>query len=465
MVRFIVGLVFGVAFCGTVLWALAVLNPLERTGQSAPPVQVEQRDEAAAQGQPEPVPEPEPAPEAAPETIDVPATGSSDDQQGAAPQPSGEQATQTTDAAPEMAPSDPVDAGAAAEDASQAVAQVPTPAAPQVGGETAPMVGESGPAAFTGGPDIGGGIELSAPAIGGGEGANVGTSAGDRPIRTAAAPQQVTAGSTDTGATPAVDTESTGTPEIGGSELEKDETPTGPAPELQAGTAMADNAAVFSGDRGRPLMSIILIDNGEFPDLRPGLTGLTAPITFGVNAAISDPQKVARDYRGAGFEIAAVLPGSGRLGLVADLPEEEVAPMLARVLDRVPVAATVIDPIGGPLAKDRGIANAVLDALAVTGHGLLTHRGNGLNNVPIIAGEKGVPSELVYRVIDAEPGAANISLELERAVLDASRSGHVIVVGRVRQETVTTLFSWLLGSGAREVTIAPASAVLRDSAS
>ena len=226
--------------------------------------------------------------------------------------------------------------------------------------------------------------------------------------------------------------------------------------------ALADNAAVFSGDAGRPLMAIILIDTGENPELRAGLIALTAPITFGVQADIRNAEEISREYRSPGFEVTAVLPGSGRLGMAEDMPEDQGEPLLARVFDRIPVAATVLAPVDDPLPQNRRMTDAMLDALAVTGHGLLTHRGNGLNNVPISAGERGVQSGLVYRVIDDEPSPANISLALERAVLDASRSGHVIVMGRVREETVNTLFSWLLGSGAREVTIAPASAVLRN---
>lgn len=516
MVKFLVGLVFGVAFCGAVLAALAVMNPLERDGRPAAPAETRAPDEAESRVQPaagaapvsepapqqmaEPdsggtaqpedeaaaMPEAQPAPESAPETATAAALQ-------AAPEPAPQPESQPDVAmASESAPAEAMpaaqdtppaapDTALAAEDTAAPAPQVGDeavvassggPEAPQAtgdmasmpaGGSGAPVPGDAGPMALTGGPEFDG-MSLGSPAVGG-DSATVSATVSDRPVRMAAAPQQVTADGVDTGARPSVNTESAAMPEIGGSELEEEDLPLGPAPDLQAGAALADNAAGFSGDSSRPLMSIILIDTGENPDLRAGLTALTAPITFGVEADIRDAEEVATGYRNAGFEVTAVLPASGRLGLVPDLPEEEVEPLLARVFQRVPVAATVMDPIGGPLPKDRRIANAVLEALSVTGHGLLTHRGNGLNNVPIIASEQGVPSELVYRVIDEESGQANINLALERAVLDASRSGHVIVVGRVRQETVTTLFSWLLGSGAREVTIAPASAVLRSTES
>ncbi len=418
MIRFVAGFVVGAVFCGMVLGALAILNPLERPdAPSAAPAQIGAPEGSAAVPEPQPVSAPAPA-----------AT-----------------ASQQTAADPESSPEPVV-----------AVEAEPAPdAAP------APAAGEAGPDVFTG-PQTGGGAALTAPGFGGEQSANIASGGSDRPIRMAAAPQQVTAGSTETGARPAVNTESAAMPEIGGSELEEPDRPLGPPPPLQAGAALVDNAAAFAGDATRPLMSIILIDTGAHSDLRPRLTALTAPITFGVEAGIRDAGAVAADYRDAGFEVTAVLPGAGRLGLIEGLAEDQVAPLLARVLDQIPVAATVMGPVEGPLPGDRRMANALLDSLTVTGHGLLTYRGNGLNNLPIIASEKGVPAALVYRVIDDQPGAANIGLALERAVLDASRSGHVIVVGRVQEETVTALFSWLPGSGAREVTIAPASAVLRN---
>ncbi|MEM7615764.1 MAG: divergent polysaccharide deacetylase family protein, partial [Pseudomonadota bacterium] len=181
----------------------------------------------------------------------------------------------------------------------------------------------------------------------------------------------------------------------------------------------------------------------------------------GVTANIDSVGEVSSQYRQNGFEIVAVMPDVGPLAVNRETDLDDIEVLMAGILNSVPGSTTILDPIDSPLPQNRRMAGAVLEALKQTGHGLLTHRGNGLNNVPIIADQEGVPSELIYRVIDEVPGSANIALALERAVLDASRGGSVIVVGHVRQETVTTILSWLLGSGAREVTIAPVSAILQ----
>lgn len=397
MIRFLVGLILGGVLSGAALSVAAILNPL-----ADGPVAGMLRSEPATIEAPAPVAAP------APEIEPVAPTSQSE---ASAPE-----APVTTDAAP----------------------SVPT-------SEAAPVA--EGP-------------RLTAPDVSESAGAGLGGGGDNSPNRSPSAPQQVAVAAPTVGA-PAVDTESVSAPQVGGPELNLEEESLGPAPDLVEGDALVEHAIAFGGDPSRPMMSIILIDEGGSSELRAGLTALTAPITFGITADIEGAGDVAEQYAGAGFELVAVLPQEGNLALTTDSETDEVTPTIARVLANVPNAATILDPIDSPLPQNRRLAGALLETLKRTGHGLLTHRGNGLNNVPIIADQEGVPSELIYRVIDEVPGSANIALALERAVLDASRGGSVIVVGRVRQETVTTLFSWLLGSGAREVTIAPVSAILQ----
>ncbi|WP_157966349.1 divergent polysaccharide deacetylase family protein [Oceanibium sediminis] len=407
MIRFLVGLILGGAVAAVGLGAVAVLNPL-------PDGPVSRMD----------------APRTAPAAPEAPAASDTD--------------ASTAPAAPETGGS-----GAPAAPAQESAA---APAA-----LTAPMAADGG---SDSGPSIGGAASLSAPeapsigapSLGGGESTGLSANTDSTPIRTASAPQ-VSAG--DTGAAPSVNTESAGVPEIGG--VATDDS----AAELVPGEALSTNAVPFDGDTSKPMMAIILIDEGGAADLRSGLGVLEAPVTFGVSADLRDAADVARQYRAAGFEVVAVIPGDGALGLTENLPPEAVTPLLARVLQAVPNATAVLDPIGGPLPNDRALAEELLDGLRITGHGLLTHRGSALNTVPLIADEKGVFSEVIYRIIDSEPGSANIALSLERAVLDATRDGSVLVVGHLRPDTVTTLFSWLLGSGPRDVTIAPVSVVLQ----
>ena len=134
---------------------------------------------------------------------------------------------------------------------------------------------------------------------------------------------------------------------------------------------------------------------------------------------------------------------------------------LAAAIGAVPNATAILDTLNGDVPGNTDLARMVLASLKVTGHGFLSYQRAGANTVPQLADEMGVYSDVIYRVIDDEPGAANIALSLEQAVQDARNNGAMIVVGHVRQETVTSLFQWLLGADPRDITIAPISVVLR----
>lgn len=228
---------------------------------------------------------------------------------------------------------------------------------------------------------------------------------------------------------------------------------------LVAGAAVSDHAVEFTGADGKPMMSIVLQDDGSAESLRLGLLALTAPITFGVTSNLSDAAQIAADYRARGYEVAAVLPDEGQVFEKGDDPED-FRGILGGSLAAVPNATALMDRVGGPISRDTALMRAAFDSLSITGHGLLTHRKSGINSVPDQARAAGVPSEAVYRVIDEDADPNKIAQALDRAVLEASKTGKVVVVGRVQPETVTTLFSWLLGSGAKSVTIAPVSALL-----
>lgn len=409
--KFFLGLVFGLALGGLVAGVIAALNPLPPESEVA----VVPAEEVPAASE-EPAPQ-QAAPEAAPAAEEPADTAPDTATDTAAPED-----TATPEAPPQdsTAPEPEANATGAAPEAPQ------SPETPAIGVPTF--------------------VEEDSAQIGG-----TGDSA---PQRTASAAPEVSAEAPEAGA-PAVDTESAAAPEIGPAD-------TGTAaPKLQPGNALTDNAVAFTGDAGRPLMSIILIDDGQAPGLRDGLTSLSAPITFAVDAGLPDAAEVAQAYRKAGFEVVAALSDAGPLALDAETPADEVPARLAQVFADVPVATALMDRLDGPIPRDRKLTDAVLNAVSITGHGLLTHRGTGVNNVPLIADEAGVYSEVIFREIDEGSDSDSIAVALERASLDAARGGSVIVAGHLRPDTVSTLFSWLLGSGASNVEIAPVSAALR----
>ena len=331
---------------------------------------------------------------------------------------------------------------------------------------TAPSESTGGPVG-TGPLSIGGGLQMGSPDISDGSGAgSFGGTTDSTPTRPALGSTQVAIAAPAVASGPSVDTASTDRPEVS-ADIDADDETSGEAAALielvakplVAGDALNGNAVEFNGATDRPLMAIILQDSGAADDLRRGLLTLSAPITFGVTANLAAAEGIANNYSSKGYEVVAVLPDAGQR-VERGMADEDLQALLSGVFDAVPNATTLVDRIDGDLPRDPNLVNASLATLSVTGHALLTHRGSGLNNVPQQAIANGVNSDLVFRVIDEVPDPAAIRQALDRAVLEASKTGKVIVVGRVQPETVTTLFSWLLSPSASSVSIAPVSKVM-----
>ncbi len=233
-----------------------------------------------------------------------------------------------------------------------------------------------------------------------------------------------------------------------------------PEADLKQGAALALNRAIFEDPGDRALMAVVLEDVGAGGLARDSLTGLGAPITFAVSADDPDAAAAAKTFRGKGFEVAVMPPAEGPQALTTGLEADVLRADLGAIFAAVPQAAILLDRPEGILPRDSTLAREVIDALAVTGHGLVTHRGAGLNTVDRLAEGTSVKTGMVFRSIDDRAGAGNIAAALDRAALEASKTGGIIVYGTTREETVKTLFTWILGSNSKSVRIAPASAVI-----
>ncbi|QHQ34732.1 divergent polysaccharide deacetylase family protein [Algicella marina] len=455
---FIRGLILGLVVSAVAFVVTAIMVPLEpreATPEAGPVVALPPPTEQAAVPAPAPEAveppveeitiietEPEPQPEPAPEPVVA--------EPEPAPQPEPEPVAEP---APEPAPAPQgADVAMTAPTPQADPLAMPSPGAP--GGD-----GIDGLSGF-------GGAALDAPAA---ESANIGLSSGSdsAPTRSTGGPQFATAEpissqpSVDTASLEAPDVADGSDEEVGAADNTDAEIIELASEPLSAGTALSDNAVSFSDTGDRPLMAIILQDDGSAEALRQGLLALSAPITFGVTANLSGATRIAEDYNSKGYEVVAVMPNQGQVVERGSDPSA-FRELIGGVLNAVPPSTGLMDRIDGPLPRDRALVQAALDSLTVTGHGLLTHRGTGLNQVNQQADAAGVASAVVYRVIDEDKDPQAIAQSLDRAVLEASKTGSVIVVGRVQPETVTTLYSWLFGPGAKSVTIAPVSAILQN---
>lgn len=225
------------------------------------------------------------------------------------------------------------------------------------------------------------------------------------------------------------------------------------AVEVPLGKPIQAYAAAFENPEAKPLMSIILIDDeGAFG--AEALQDFPYPISFAVSP--SDPQaaeKMAR-HRAAGFEVMAL----------ADLPQAATAQdaevSLAVWLDALPETVGILEGVDTGIQGNRKLADQVAAIAGVTGRGLIT-QDNGLNTVQKLAARNGVPSGVIFRDIDGARQDPKIMRRfLDQAAFRAGQEGQVVMLGRVRPETISALLLWGLEDRGSRVAMAPISAVM-----
>ena len=235
------------------------------------------------------------------------------------------------------------------------------------------------------------------------------------------------------------------------------ETSVAPA-QTGAGLPVRKFANAFDNPTERPLMSIVLIDTGQ--DLSDGDVDLAAlgdfpyPLSFAVDAGLPDATERMARYREDGFEVLAMI----------DLPEG-AAPADAEVtmsvmLDRLPEAIGVLEGLGGGFQGSREVSDQVTEILLQSGHGLVS-QSQGLNTMPKLARKLGVPAKPIFRDFDSKNQDARVIRRfLDQAAFKADQEGGVIMLGRLRPETIKALLVWGLADRASQVALAPVSAVL-----
>lgn len=212
-------------------------------------------------------------------------------------------------------------------------------------------------------------------------------------------------------------------------------------------------AAKFENPESKPLMSIILIDDeGAFG--AEALQDFPYPISFAVNPSDPDAAEKMARHRAAGFEVLAL----------ADLPEaasaQDAEVSLSVWLDTLPETVGILEGVNSGIQGNRKLADQVAAIAAGTGRGLIT-QDNGLNTVQKLAVRNGIPSSVVFRDIDGARQDPRIMRRfLDQAAFRAGQEGTVVMLGRVRPETISALLLWGLEDRGSRVAMAPISAVL-----
>jgi len=224
-------------------------------------------------------------------------------------------------------------------------------------------------------------------------------------------------------------------------------------------SALIRNRVAFQNPEGKPLFSIILIDVGDAGLGADVLATFDFPVTFAISPESKGATATAKNLAHNGFEILALAPQKdGRL--TKDQSPEAVDSTLGKVFATLPEAVGLIDATTAEIQQNPVLSDEVIAALKKTGHGFLSYN-IGLNTTDHKAARQGLKSAVVYRVLDSERESGTvIKRYLDRAALQARKTGQVVVVGRAYPETVTALFSWALSSKSARVVLAPVSAAL-----
>ena len=227
--------------------------------------------------------------------------------------------------------------------------------------------------------------------------------------------------------------------------------------------AVPDNAGAlmkyrtaFENTDGRPLLSVVLVHEGDAAIAEASLAGVPSAVAFAVDAGHPNASEIARAYRAAGREVV-MIPS---LPVGATPQDVEVA--LRVNFETIPEAVAVMDNSGESFQSDRAAVAQIVDVVAASGHGLITFP-RGLNTAHQRAERAGVPTGLIFRDIDGT-GQTNeqIRRAMDRAAFRARQDEAVILVGRTQRETLAAMIEWALGNRAASVTLAPISAALQN---
>lgn len=218
--------------------------------------------------------------------------------------------------------------------------------------------------------------------------------------------------------------------------------------------ALTRYAAATNNPDDLPLMSVVLVDDGEMPAASAALAGLPFPVTIAIDPARPDASDMLRRYRDEGFEVVVL----ARLPVGATPADVEIS--FEGVFAELEETIAVLDLGDGGLQDSRAATEQAMEILAAGGRGFVTV-SQGLNTASRAAEQAGVPSAVVYRDLDAEGQEARIIRRfVDQAAFRARQESGVVLVGRVRPDTISALILWGTANRAGQVAQVPLSAVL-----
>lgn len=220
------------------------------------------------------------------------------------------------------------------------------------------------------------------------------------------------------------------------------------------GPALVRFATAIDNPEGKPLMGVVLIDTGELSGAASVIATLPFPVTIAIDPGAPGAAESGAAYRAAGIEVMAL----ARLPQGARPTDVEVA--FEAVFVALPEAVGVLDAGEGGLQANSAVTEQTMARLARDGLGVVT-LSKGLNMANRAAEAAGVPAGTIYRDLDSEGQSAQVIRRfMDQAAFRARQTSGVILLGRVRPDTISALMLWGAENRAEQVAVVPISAVL-----
>lgn len=215
-------------------------------------------------------------------------------------------------------------------------------------------------------------------------------------------------------------------------------------------------AEPFSSAEQKPLMAVVLIDDAQSLGAE-ALENFPYPLSFAIDPTLPDAVSRMSARRAAGFEVVSLVD----LPTQATPQDAEVSLMAA--FQGMPQTVAVLEGPETGFQGNRALADQVSAIVAQSGRGLIT-QDNGLNTVQKLAQRAGIPSATVFRDFDGA-GQTPVVMRrfLDQAAFRARQEGGVIMLGRVRPDTISALLLWGLQDRASQVSLVPVSTLLTQS--
>jgi hypothetical protein len=207
-------------------------------------------------------------------------------------------------------------------------------------------------------------------------------------------------------------------------------------------------------NEGKPKLAIVLLTD-QLNAIDPNLVqSLPIPVTFAVDPVNPSADALLLSLRE--LEQEAVILG--------DLPPEatvqDVDVALTALVDLLPQTIGVIERQAGALQQSRDVMLHVPEVLNRTGHGLVVYE-KGLNT---LAKEAGTPVATIYRDLDgADQNERTIRRFLDGAAFRAANSPSepIVVLARLRPETMSAILIWALQDRAQKTAVVSVSQLMK----